>query len=103
VTLSRLFYVCLIEKQSITPRFLQEFIDNANDIIAKKIDPERQKIIKELEDVEGLFEDVDDKEEEIEERLRSIVETDDETKNKISEEFKKTFGKFSINKKSHHH
>ena len=49
------------------PSLLQEFIYNASDIINEKLEPERQKKIKELENVEGFFEDVQDKEEEIEE------------------------------------
>ena len=73
----------------IMPKKLEEFIDNINKIISEIQEPERKNIIKELEYVEGFFEDVEVKEEEIEERLRSIVENDEKVKKIITEEFKK--------------
>jgi hypothetical protein len=77
--------------KSVTPIYLQKFIDNINQIIIKAQEPERQKIVNELEYTEGLFDELEDKENEIEDRLRSIVENNQEIKNKISEEFKKVF------------
>ena len=55
------------------PKKLEEFIANITDIIGEIQAAERQKIIKELENVEGFFEeDIDIKKEEIEERLRAV-------------------------------
>lgn len=81
-----------IDKKSIIPDSLQEFINNTNKIIHRTQEPERQKIMNELENVMGLFDDVEELEIEFEDRLRSIVENNPEVKNKISEEFKKLFG-----------
>jgi hypothetical protein len=73
----------------VLPTKVEQFIENIKKIVSKIQAPERQKKIKEFENVEGFY-NVKTKEEEIEEGLRSIVETD-EVKNKISEEFKKLF------------
>ncbi len=90
--------------KSVTPIYLQKFIDNINQIIIKAQEPERQKIVNELEYTEGLFDELEEKENEIEDRLRSIVENNQEIKNKISEEFKKLFVLiyFIYCKKSHY-
>ncbi len=65
-------------------------MENLKKIVREIQAPEREKKIKELENVEGFYY-VKHKEEEIEEELRSIVDTDD-VENKISQEFKKVFG-----------
>ena len=44
--------------KSVTPIYLQKFIDNINNIIIKAQEPERQKIINELEYTEGFFDEL---------------------------------------------
>ena len=65
------------------PTIFEQFKENVNSIVSEIQEPERTKKIKELKNTEGFL-DVKPKAEEIEEELRSIVETD-ELKNKISE------------------
>ena len=76
-------------KESVRPKKLEKFIENIDDIIREFLAAERQKIIDELEDTEGFFDDVKDKKNEIEDRLRSIVENNPEVKNKILDEINK--------------
>src|SRR5687768_5252973 len=59
--------------KSVTPIYLQRFLDNITNIIINTQEPERQKIINELEYTEEIFEDSEDKEKEVKERLRSKV------------------------------
>jgi hypothetical protein len=75
--------------ECVLPTIFEQFKENVNSIISEIQTPEQQKIIKELENVEGFYY-VKPKEKEIEERLRAMVDTD-EVKNKISEEFHKKF------------
>ena len=74
----------------VLPSTFEQFKENVISIVSEIQAPERSKKIKELKKVEGFL-DVKPKAAEIENELRSIVETE-EVKNKISEEFRKTFG-----------
>ena len=71
----------------VLPTIFEQFKKSVTSIVSEIQAPERTKKIEELKNIEGFL-DVKSKSEEIEEDLRSIVETD-EVKNKISEEFKK--------------
>ena len=73
----------------VLPTIFEQFKENVTNIVSEIQAPERTKKIEELRNIKGFL-DVKPKAEEIEEELRSIVETDD-VKNKISEEFKKIF------------
>ena len=58
------------------PSILNQFIRNLASRIADIQAPRRAEITDELEEVEGFFEDIDDKEKEIKKDLKSIVEED---------------------------
>ena len=76
----------------VLPTAFEQFKENINRIVSEIQAPEREEKTKELKNVEGFL-DVKPKTAEIEEELRSIVETE-EVKNKISEEFKKSLANF---------
>ena len=71
------------------PTIFEQFKENVTSIVSEIQAPERTKKIEELRNIQGFLQ-VKPKSKEIEEELRSIVETDD-IKNQISEEFKKMF------------
>jgi hypothetical protein len=79
--------------KSVRPWYLQEFISNADKIISKAQEPKRQQILDELEYTEEIFEDIETKEEEIEEEILSSSEDNPEVKKlkSIIEEFKTLF------------
>ncbi|MGI9011840.1 MAG: hypothetical protein ACR2F1_11730 [Nitrososphaeraceae archaeon] len=75
----------------VKPKKFEAFIEDMTNKFSEIQAPEQQNIIKELESVEGFFDDVQDKKAEIEERLRSKVETNPEVTKIISEAFNKKF------------
>jgi len=75
----------------VKPTKFEEFIEDMTNKFEDIQALERQKIIKEQESVEGFYDDVQDKKEKNEERLRSIVEGNLEIDKMITEEFNKKF------------
>lgn len=77
----------------VMPSILDALIENISYRIAEIQAPRREKIIQDLANVEGFFEDVEDKEIEIAEDLKSIAESYDKTeiKNIVTEEINKLF------------
>ncbi len=73
----------------VLPTLFEQLKENVNSIVSEVQTPEQQKIIKQLANVEGFYY-VKPKEKEIEERLRSLVETEG-VKKKIIEVFNKKF------------
>jgi hypothetical protein len=84
-------------KYCVMPSILEDLIDNVADRIAEIQTPRREEIVRELKNVKGFFEDVEEKEIEIVEDLRSIVESYGKTeiKNIVTEEINKLFNSFS--------
>jgi hypothetical protein len=74
------------------PKKIEEFITNLNTRIGEIQAPEREKILKELENVEGFIEEdnIEQTEEEINDRLMSSVAESDQEKI-VFEEFQKKF------------
>ena len=75
--------------ECVLPTIFEQFKENVTSIVREIQAPERTKKIEELKNIEGFL-DVKPKAQEIEEELRSSVETD-KVKNIISEEFNKLF------------
>jgi hypothetical protein len=75
------------------PSILQEHIKNISYRIAEIQAPRRKEIVQDLANVEGFFEDVEEKEIEIVEDLRSIPESYGKTEIKyiVTEEINKLF------------
>ena len=81
-----------VVKNVILPKRLQDFITEMTNKISEIQASERQKIKLELSNFEGFFEDnIEFKEEEFAERLRSIVENNPEIDKMITENFNKKF------------
>ena len=81
-------------KESIMPEKLEEFITNITDLIAQIQEAERQKIMEELENTVGFIDNIVIKKEEIENRLRSVIEKDNHELKKILSEFEELNTKY---------
>jgi hypothetical protein len=69
--------------KSVIPSNIQKLIDNITDVIIKAQGPERHKIMNELECTEEIFDDIEEEENEIDDRLVSCAENDPEVKNQV--------------------
>ena len=72
-------------QESIMPEKVEELITNITDLIAQIQKEEREKIMEELENTVGFIDDIEMKKEEIENRLRSVVENDNCIKGILSD------------------
>jgi 5S rRNA maturation endonuclease (ribonuclease M5) len=73
-------------KESIMPEKVEEFFTNITNLISQIQKAEREKIKKELENTDGFIDNIEMKKEEIENRLRSIIEKDNPEIKKILSE-----------------
>ena len=70
-------------RKSVIPGDIQKLIDDITNVVGKAQEPERENIMNELEHTREIFEDIEEEQKKINNRLISFAENDPDVKNKV--------------------